>query len=53
MTFFKGLSANNIAEVTGIESKHILRALLHVKEGIAQDIPEVFSGTVEICCSRY
>jgi transposase len=48
MTFLKGLSAQGIAEETGIERKRVLRALLHVREAMAKDIPEVFSGTVEI-----
>jgi len=48
MTFFKGLAAQGIAEETGIERKRVLRALLHVREAMTQDIPEVFSGTVEI-----
>ena len=48
MTFLKGFSAQGVAEETGIERKRVLRALLHVREAMAQDIPEVFSGTVEI-----
>ena len=48
MTFFKGLSAQGIAEETGIERKRVLRALLHAREAMVQDIPDVFSGTVEI-----
>ena len=48
MTFFKGFSSHNIALETGIERKRILRALLHVRGIMAQDIPDVFSGAVEI-----
>ena len=48
MTFLKGLSAQGVAEETGIERKRVLRALFYVREAMAQDIPEVFSGTVEI-----
>ena len=48
MTFLKGFSAQGIAEETGIERKRVLRALLHVRKAMVQDIPEVFSGTVEI-----
>ncbi len=48
MTFFKGISANGIAEETGIERKRVLRALLHAREAMTKDIPDVFSGTVEI-----
>lgn len=48
MTFFKGFSSQNIALETGIERKRVLRALLHVRSVMAQDIPDVFSGAVEI-----
>ena len=48
MTFLKGFSAQGIAEETGIERKRVLRALLHVREAMVRDIPDVFSGTVEI-----
>ena len=48
MPFFKGLSGHQIAEETGIDRKRIYRALLIVREAMAQDIPEVFSGTVEV-----
>jgi transposase len=48
MTFLKGFSAQGIAEETGIERKRVLRALLHVREAMAQGISEVFSGTVGI-----
>lgn len=48
MTFFKGFSSQNIALETRIERKRVLRALLYIRETMAQDIPSVFSGTVEI-----
>lgn len=48
MTFFKGFSSQNIALETRIERKRVLRALLCIRETMAQDIPSVFSGTVEI-----
>jgi transposase len=48
MTFFKGLSANAIADETGVERKRVFRALLHTREAMVKDIPDVFSGTVEI-----
>jgi len=35
MTFFKSLSAQGIAEETGIERKRVLRALLYVREAMA------------------
>jgi transposase len=48
MTFFKGLPSQNIALETGIERKKVLRALLNVRKVMAQDIPSIFSGIVEI-----
>ena len=48
MTFFKGLPADMIADETGIERKRVFRALLHTRQAMAKDIPDVFSGTVEI-----
>ena len=48
MTFFQGFSSQNIALETGIERKRVLRALLHVRMVMAKDIPDVFSGAVEI-----
>lgn len=48
MTLLKGFSAQGIAEETGIERKRVLRALLHIRQAMAQDIADVFSGTVEI-----
>jgi transposase len=46
--FFKGLSSNDITTETGFERKRILRALLLVRRIMAQDIPNGFSGTVEV-----
>jgi len=48
MTLLKGFSAQGIAEETGIERKRVLRALLHIRQAMTQDIADVFSGTVEI-----
>lgn len=48
MTFFKGFSSKNIAQDTGIERKRVLRALLLVRSVMVQDVPEVFSGVVEV-----
>src|SRR4030065_73723 len=48
MTFFKGLPSHDIALETGLELRRVLRALLLVRRVTAQDIPEVFSGTVEV-----
>jgi transposase-like protein len=46
--FFLGLSSNLIEVETGLNKKRILRALLVVREIMAHDVPEVFSGTVEV-----
>ena len=35
-------------EQTGIERRRVLRALTKVRIGMAQDIPETFTGTVEV-----
>jgi transposase len=48
MTFFKGFSSQNIARETSIERKRVLRVLLYVRKAMAMDVPDVFSGTVEI-----
>lgn len=41
-------SANSIVEQTGIERRRVLRALTKVRIVMAQDIPETFTGTVEV-----
>ena len=46
--FLRGLSSNNIAIETGINRKRIIRALNTVRMIMVKDIPEVFSGTIEI-----
>jgi len=46
--FFHGHSSQQIAEETGIERKRILRALTKARTVMLHDIPEVFSGTVEV-----
>lgn len=48
MHYFRGLSGNQVEVETGFNRKRILRALLLVREVMARDIPEVFSGTVEV-----
>jgi len=49
MTFFKGLPSHDIVLETGLERRRVLRALLLVRSVMmAHDIPEVFSGTVEV-----
>ena len=46
--FVLGLSSNKISEQTGISKPRILRALMYVRKVIANDIPEQFSGIVEV-----
>ena len=44
----RGLPVVAIAQETGIERKRVLRALTYVRMAFQKDIPEVFSGTVEV-----
>lgn len=46
--FLLGLSGAQIATQTGLERRRVLRALLQVRAVMAQDVPPVFSGTVEV-----
>ena len=46
--FLRGLPVVAIAQETGIERKRVLRALTYVRMAFQKDIPEVFSGTVEV-----
>ncbi len=46
--FVHGLSGKAISYETGIHRLRIYRALTKVRETMSKDIPEVFSGTVEI-----
>jgi len=46
--FLLGQSAAIIAREARLERKRVLRALLLVRQAMAQDVPPVFSGTVEI-----
>ena len=43
-----GLSSNRIAEQTGINKPRILRSLAFVRQAMTRDVPEVFSGIVEV-----
>ena len=43
-----GLSSNRIAEQTGINKLRILRGLTYVRQAMTRDVPEVFSGIVEV-----
>ncbi len=46
--FLRGLSSQAIATETGLSRTRVLRALLVVRRAMAQDVPPVFSGTVEV-----
>ena len=48
MTFLKGFSGHATAGETGFDRKRILRALLLIRTVMAKDVPEVFSGFVEV-----
>ena len=46
--FLMEQSSNSIAEQTGFEQRRVLRALTKIRFVMAKDIPEIFSGTVEV-----
>jgi transposase-like protein len=46
--FLMEQSSNSIVEQTGLDKKRVLRALLRIRTALAQEIPDVFSGTVEV-----
>jgi len=46
--FARGLSGQAIATETGLDRKRVHRALLVVRQAMAQDVPPVFSGVVEV-----
>ena len=41
-------SSNSIVEQTGLDKKRVFRALTMVRMVLARDVPEIFSGTVEV-----
>lgn len=41
-------SAKAIAEVTGLDRKRVIRALMYARKAMAVDVPEQFSGIVEV-----
>jgi transposase-like protein len=41
-------SSQNISLTTGFERKRVLRALTYIRTSLTKDIPEIFSGTVEV-----
>ena len=46
--FLRGFSSQNIADETGVNRLRIIRALTVVRQIFVKDVPEVFSGIVEI-----
>jgi transposase len=46
--FILGQSSNMIAELTSINRKRVIRALIRVREAMKTDIPKQFSGIVEV-----
>ena len=49
LTFFLlGLSSNRIAERTGFPKTRVLRALAYTRQAMSRDVPEIFSGIVEV-----
>jgi transposase-like protein len=46
--FLLGLSSHRLAQLTQLERRRVLRALLRVRQRMASDVPPVFSGTVEV-----
>lgn len=46
--FLMEQSSNSIVEQTGLDKKRVLRALLRIRTALAKDIPDIFSGTVEV-----
>ena len=46
--FVRGLSSQAVAQETGLERKRVLRALLYIRRAMAQEVPPVFRGTVEV-----
>jgi transposase len=46
--FLMEQSSNSIAEQTGFEQRRLLRALTKIRVVMTQDIPEIFSGAIEV-----
>jgi hypothetical protein len=46
--FLMEQSSISIAEKIGLERRRVLRALTKVRMGLAMDVTEIFSGTVEV-----
>jgi len=46
--FLMEQSSNSITEQTGFNKQRIMRALTLIRRGMTKDVPEIFSGTVEV-----
>jgi len=46
--FLLGVSSQHIASLTDVERRRVLRALRHLRQRMATDVPPVFSGVVEV-----
>jgi transposase len=46
--FLMEQSSNSIVEQTGLDKKRVLRALLRIRIVLTTDVPDIFSGTVEV-----
>ncbi len=46
--FLLELSSQNISLRTGFERRRVLRALTIIRTSLTKDVPEIFSGTVEV-----
>jgi len=46
--FLMEQSSNSIAEQTGFNKQRVLRALTIIRRVMTKDVPEIFSGTVEV-----
>ena len=46
--FVREQSSNSIATETVLDRRRVLRALLHVRKALILDVPDIFSGTVEV-----
>jgi len=46
--FMRGQSAKSISEETGLDRLRVIRALIYVRKAMKTDIPEQFSGIVEV-----
>jgi transposase-like protein len=46
--FLMEQNSNSIVERTNFERRHVFRALTKLRIILAKDVPEIFSGTIEV-----